>query len=134
MDGKGMSERVIKASESAVILAEALGKGEASTALVNKEEVGYGLIRAKLRNKIPVPEMHQNGDDMYFITAGKGTVYLGGKMMDTEETSAGEYVGKSLKGGTPTVVEAGDIVSIPRGTPHMMGCPEGKVEYYIVKI
>ncbi len=129
-----MVERVIKASESAAILAEALSKGEASTVLVNKDEMGYGLIRMKLRNATPVPEMHQNADDMYFITAGKGTVYLGGEMMDAEETSAGEYEGGILKGGTATVVEAGDIVSIPRRTPHMMSCPEGEVEYYVVKI
>lgn len=129
-----MRAKVIKASESAAILAEALGKGEDSTVLVNKDEVGYGLIRVKLRNAAPVPEMHQNADDMYFITDGKGTVYLGGEMMDAEETSAGEYVGGTLRGGTATVVEPGDIVSIPRRTPHMMGCPEGEVEYYVVKI
>ncbi len=129
-----MRGKIIKTSESAAILAEALSEGKEDAVLVNKDEVGYGLIRVKFQNKVPIPEMHENADDIYFITGGKGTVYLGGEMVDVEEISRGEYMGKSLKGGTATLVEPDDIVSIPRRTPHMLGCPEGEVEFYVVKI
>ncbi len=129
-----MKAKVIKASESAAKLPEISNIGESDAVLVNKDEVGYGLIRAKFQNRVPIPEMHDNADDIYFIVGGKGTVYLGGEIVDVEEISQGEYIGKSLKGSTATLVEVNDVVSIPRKTPHMLGCPEGEVEFYIVKI
>ena len=134
MEGKKMKGKVIKASKSAAILAETSNEGESDAVLVNKDEVGYGLIRVKFQNRVSIPEMHDNADDIYFIAGGKGTVYLGGEMVDVEEISQGEYIGKSLKRGTATLVEANDIVSIPRKTPHMLCCPQGEVEFYVVKI
>ena len=130
-----MDAGVFKAEHVAEQLASALAAGECAAKLVEQDEgLGYGVIVTHLKDRVPAPELHREADDVYYVLEGEGTVYLGGEIEDAEENAPGEIVGKRLIGASATTVTPGDIVSIPRCTPHMMGCPGGEVKYLVMKV
>ena len=130
-----MDARVIKKSEVESRLNAALAEGKAGVSMIGKDDgLGYGVVIAHLTDRAPKPESHDNADDVYHVIDGEGTIYLGGTIDGRQETSPGEWIGESLTGATETVMRAGDIVSIPRTVPHMVGCPGGSVRYLVVKV
>ena len=130
-----MGGTVYQAEDVAGRLAAEIAKGECAVKLLTKEEgLGYGLIVTQLANRDPKPEMHDAADDVYYVLEGQGTLYLGGEMQGVQETSPGEYIGESVDNPAPHELGPGDVVSIPRKTVHMMGCPGGSVKYLVVKV
>lgn len=63
-------------------------------------------------------EVHDNSDDVYYILDGEATLILGGSLVDPHQISPGEWRSKSAAGGQKIVVKKGDLVVVPRGTPH----------------
>jgi mannose-6-phosphate isomerase-like protein (cupin superfamily) len=126
---------VFKASEVERLVAQAHAAGKSGATLVAREEgLGYGLILTHFKDRQPKPELHEAADDIYYILEGSGTLSLGGEIADRTRKSAGEWTGRTIEGAEVVEVSAGDAVSIPRGTPHMMGCPGGEMRYVVVKV
>ena len=63
-------------------------------------------------------EVHDNSDDIYFVLAGKATLMLGGRLVNANEISPGEWRSKTGSGAQRIDVKKGDLVVVPRGTPH----------------
>jgi mannose-6-phosphate isomerase-like protein (cupin superfamily) len=64
-------------------------------------------------------EIHEHADDIFYVLDGSAVVTLGGTLIAAVQTAEGEWRGSGLLGGTEHYVSAGDIILIPRGTPHM---------------
>lgn len=64
-------------------------------------------------------EIHELADDVFYVLQGSAVVTLGGTLNDPVQTADGEWRGTGIIGGTEREVSAGDIILIPRGTPHM---------------
>lgn len=63
-------------------------------------------------------EVHDGSDDIYYVLEGEAALLLGGSLVDANEISAGEWRAKSSNGGQNVVIKKGDLVIVPRGTPH----------------
>jgi mannose-6-phosphate isomerase-like protein (cupin superfamily) len=63
-------------------------------------------------------EVHDAADDIYYVLDGKATLMLGGSLNDAKEISPGEWRSKSASGGQQVNIRKGDLIVVPRGTPH----------------
>lgn len=111
---------------------EAAKSGAASTTLAQ-----YGNHHTMLayRNKDGGGEVHTQYADIFYIVRGKATLLTDGKLIDSKEDSAGELRGSGVEGGKATLLQPGDIVHIPAGTPHQLKIAKGgQLLYFVVKI
>ena len=67
----------------------------------------------------PAAEIHDASDDVYYVLEGSAVLTLGGRLEAPKETEPGEWRGPRIEGGQNFEVTKGDLVVVPRGTPHM---------------
>ena len=109
----------------------AKGDGSASETL---EKYPHHYTMLAFRQKSGGGELHQNFADTFVILDGHATVVTGGSVVDQKTVSPGEIRGKSVEGGTPQDVKAGDVVHIPAGMPHQTRVADGDtVTYFVIK-
>ena len=63
-------------------------------------------------------ESHDGSDDYYYVLSGSAVLSLGGTLVDPKEVSPGEWRAKTVTGATKYTIKKGDLVFVPRGTPH----------------
>jgi mannose-6-phosphate isomerase-like protein (cupin superfamily) len=63
-------------------------------------------------------EVHDASDDIYYVLDGTATLLLGGSLVEPNEISPGEWRAKSSTGGQKYEIRKGDLIVVPRGTPH----------------
>lgn len=63
-------------------------------------------------------EVHDLSDDVYYVLDGTATLMLGGSLVDPNEISPGEWRSKTLINGQKVEIRKGDLIVVPRGTPH----------------
>jgi mannose-6-phosphate isomerase-like protein (cupin superfamily) len=102
--------------------------------LIPRGAAGYTVMAA--RHDTPgSAEVHTLDTDIFYITEGGATFITGGKVVDPKESGANEIRGKSIDGGTTHNLAKGDVIVIPKGTPHQFkeitGAP---VLYFVVKV
>ena len=67
----------------------------------------------------PAAEVHDASDDVYYVLEGTATLTLGGRLESPKEVEPGEWRGPRIEGGQSFEVKKGDLIIVPRGTPHM---------------
>jgi mannose-6-phosphate isomerase-like protein (cupin superfamily) len=63
-------------------------------------------------------ELHDASDDIYYVLDGTATLMLGGTLDSPKEVSPGEWRAKTATGGQKFTINKGDLIVVPRGTPH----------------
>ena len=63
-------------------------------------------------------EVHDGSDDVYYVLDGEATLMLGGSLIEPNQISTGEWRSKNASGGQALVIHKGDLIVVPRGTPH----------------
>lgn len=63
-------------------------------------------------------ELHDKSDDVYYVLKGEATLELGGTLDDPKEATPGEWRAKTVTGAQSVKIKQGDLVMVPRGTPH----------------
>lgn len=71
-------------------------------------------------------ELHDASDDVYYVLEGEATLTLGGKLDNPHEISQGEWRSKSIANGQTFQIKKGDLIIVPRGTPHQRTTTKGK--------
>ncbi|PIN86297.1 hypothetical protein COV19_05815 [Candidatus Woesearchaeota archaeon CG10_big_fil_rev_8_21_14_0_10_44_13] len=94
----------------------------------------YEIIEVGIKDKKNRAEMHEKADDIYFVLGGSARLTLGGRIVKKIRKSAGEYRGDRIAGGKTRLLKKGEIISIPRRTPHMMDARKRKIGYVVVKV
>ena len=94
----------------------------------------YEILEVKLKNKKNRAEMHEKADDVYFVLSGSARLTIGGRIIKRIKKSPGEYRGEGISGGKTKLLKKGDVVSIPRGTPHLVDVRKRKIEYVVIKV
>lgn len=79
-------------------------------------------------------EVHDGSDDIYYVLDGRATLVLGGSLVEAKEVSPGEWRSKSAVGGTSYVIKKGDLVFVPRGTPHQRTVTGKGFKMILIKI
>jgi mannose-6-phosphate isomerase-like protein (cupin superfamily) len=78
-------------------------------------------------------ESHDDSDDVYYVLEGSAELTLGGKLENPREISAGEWRAARIVGGETFTIQKGDLIIVPRGTPHHRINTKGK-EFSLILI
>ncbi len=87
------------------------------------------------KNKIGAPaELHDASDDVYYVIEGSATLMLGGKLDAPKETEPGEWRSPRIIDGKTYEITKGDLVIVPRGTPHQRSTANKDFTMILIKI
>lgn len=78
-------------------------------------------------------ESHDDSDDVYYVLEGSAQLTLGGKLENPREISSGEWRAARITGGETFTIQKGDLIIVPRGTPHHRINTKGK-EFSLILI
>jgi mannose-6-phosphate isomerase-like protein (cupin superfamily) len=79
-------------------------------------------------------EVHDASDDVYYVLEGAATLTLGGKLDAPQEVQTGEWRGPGISGGQAFTVNKGDLIIVPRGTPHQRSTKGRDFTMILIKI
>ena len=79
-------------------------------------------------------ELHDASDDVYYVLAGSATLTLGGKLDAPKETDPGEWRSPRIVDGKTVEIKKGDLVVVPRGTPHQRSTANKDFTMILIKI
>lgn len=108
-------------------VAEAVSKGGSLTRGSNY------IVSISRRDKAGQAEVHENETDTFYIMEGAATFVTGGTVVDGKTTRPGQILGTGLNGGQSHSLSKGDVIVIPKGTPHWFKEVPSLVVYYVVK-
>ena len=89
-------------------------------------------IKLSVRTSSGGAEIHAHYDDIFLVTGGRATLITGGRVLQAQTGADGETKGSSIEGGTRRLLEEGDVVHIPAGTPHQLLIAPGETYRSIV--
>lgn len=108
---------------------------------IEKAKVGPGTlargadhnVSVSRRDKTGQSEIHENETDVFYVMEGSATLVTGGTVVDGKTTAPGQIRGSGITGGTTHMLKAGDVIAIPKGTPHWFKEVPELVVYFVVK-
>jgi len=92
----------------------------------------YTVIMSR-RVKGGSSEVHAADTDTFYIIEGSATFVTGGTVEGEKTTGPGEIRGTGISGGHSRTLSKGDVIVIPKGTPHWFKEVPKLVIYYVVK-
>lgn len=78
-------------------------------------------------------EVHDASDDVFYAIDGSAQLILGGKLDNPREATPGEWKSAKIIGGQTFIIQKGDLIVVPRGTPHQRIAVKGK-EFSLILI
>src|SRR5215213_7677409 len=79
-------------------------------------------------------EVHDASDDVYYVLEGSATLTLGGKLDAPREVEPGEWRSPRVTGGQTFEIKKGDLIIVPRGTPHARSTAGRDFSMILIKI
>ena len=80
-------------------------------------------------------ETHLKDTDVIYVLQGAATFVTGGTSLDDKSAAPNELLGASIKGGETWRLKKGDVIIVPKGTPHWFKkVDQGPFLYFIVKV
>jgi mannose-6-phosphate isomerase-like protein (cupin superfamily) len=79
-------------------------------------------------------EVHDGADDIFVILEGSATLTLGGALDSPKQIQPGEWRAAAITGGRELRLAKGDVVVVPRGTPHRRITPAQDVTLMVIKV
>jgi mannose-6-phosphate isomerase-like protein (cupin superfamily) len=76
-------------------------------------------------------EYHEGRDHIFLIVDGATKYELGGIPKDARKTKPGEWLAPASEGATSLTLKKGDMLMIPRGTPHRRST-DGSVTFTLI--
>ncbi|NOT47993.1 MAG: hypothetical protein HOP17_09650 [Acidobacteria bacterium] len=110
---------------------EAFSKGAVLSGGSNGENY---MVHASRREKSGLAEVHDLDTDIIYVLDGAATIVTGGTSIDPKTVEPNEHRGTSIDGGEIRQLKKGDVLIIPKGTPHWFKQVDGTFLYYVVKV
>lgn len=95
---------------------------------------GHYMVHASRRDAEGQVEVHVKDADIIYMLEGSTTFVTGGEIVNPKTTAAGEIRGTDIRGGETRTLTKGDVMVVPKGTPHWFKAVSGPVLYYVVKV
>jgi mannose-6-phosphate isomerase-like protein (cupin superfamily) len=95
---------------------------------------GSYQVHASRREAAGQVEVHVNETDIIYMLEGTTTFVTGGTVVGGKTTAPGEVRGTDVQGGEARRLGKGDVIIVPKGTPHWFKEVSGTVLYYVVKV
>ena len=115
----------------AKMVADGFAKGSVLDDASNGENY---MVHASRREKSGMSEVHELDTDIIYVLDGTATFVTGGKSVDPKMVAANEFRGSMIDGGDSRQLKKGDVVIVPKGTPHWFKQVDGAFLYYVVKV
>jgi mannose-6-phosphate isomerase-like protein (cupin superfamily) len=118
---------VVKTKQSLDDLEKSLGTDNKVEDLTGgpRTQLRVAVQHDKLRQNADA-EVHDESDDVYYVLEGSAQLTLGGTLDNPSEASPGEWKSKRINGGKTFEIQKGDLIIVPRGTPHQRNSTPGK--------
>jgi quercetin dioxygenase-like cupin family protein len=95
---------------------------------------GNYMVHASRRDIEGQVEVHTRDADIIYVLEGTTTFVTGGTVVGASTTAPDEIRGASVQGGETRTLTKGDVMIVPKGTPHWFKEVTGTVLYYVVKV
>lgn len=112
-------------------VSDAFSKG---AVLLGDEKGENYQVHASRREKSGLVEVHELDTDIIYVLGGTATIVTGGKSLESKQVAANEFRGSSVDGGETRNLKKGDVLVVPKGTPHWFKQVDGAFLYYVVKV
>lgn len=96
-------------------------------------QMRVAVFHDEKRENDPI-EVHDGSDDIYYVLDGTATLLLGGSLIDANEISPGEWRAKASTGGEKVTIRKGDLIVVPRGTPHQRTATGKTFSMILIKV
>ena len=92
------------------------------------------MVHASRREKAGMSEVHELDADIIYVLGGTATFVTGGKSVDPKMVAPHEFRGSMIEGGETRELKKGDVIIVPKNTPHWFKRVDGAFLYYVVKV
>lgn len=92
------------------------------------------MVHASRREKAGMSEVHELDTDIIYVLDGTAAFVTGGKSIDAKQIAPNELRGMGIENGETRNLKKGDVVIVPKGTPHWFKEVSGAFLYYVVKV
>jgi glc operon protein GlcG len=92
------------------------------------------MVHASRREKPGMSEVHELDTDIIYVLGGTATFVTGGTSVEPKMVAPNEFRGTRVEGGESRQLQKGDVVIVPKGTPHWFKQVDGAFLYYVVKV
>jgi len=92
------------------------------------------MVHASHRDAAGMAEVHELDADIIYVLDGTATFVTGGTAENLKPTAANELRGSGIRGGETRRIAKGDVLIVPKGTPHWFQQVSSPFNYYVVKV
>jgi mannose-6-phosphate isomerase-like protein (cupin superfamily) len=126
---------VVLSSQSLDDLKQKLQPDNKTEELIDSNGMQLRVAVQHEKNKTGAPaELHNASDDVYYVLEGGATLVLGGKLEAPKEVEPGEWRSPRIIDGKTFQITKGDLVIVPRGTPHQRSTANKDFTMILIKI
>jgi mannose-6-phosphate isomerase-like protein (cupin superfamily) len=131
---KPIRDYVVKTKQEVTDLEKALGNENKVTDLTGGAGTQLRVaIQHDEKKDSAEAESHDDSDDVYYVLSGSAQLTLGGALENPREATPGEWRAARIVGGKTFTIIKGDLIVVPRGTPHHRINSKGK-EFTLILI
>ncbi len=125
---------IVKTKQSVADLKKSLGNENKVTDLIGGEGMQLRVaVQHDEKKDSADAEVHDASDDVYYVLEGSAELTLGGQLENPREISSGEWRSAKIVDGKTFTITKGDLIVVPRGTPHQRVNSKGK-EFSLILI
>jgi mannose-6-phosphate isomerase-like protein (cupin superfamily) len=126
---------VVMSSQTLDDLKQKLQPGNKTEELIDSAGMELRVAVQHEKNKTgAAAELHDASDDVYYVLEGGATLVLGGKLDAPKEVEPGEWRSPRIIDGKTFEITKGDLVVVPRGTPHQRSTANKDFTMILIKI
>jgi mannose-6-phosphate isomerase-like protein (cupin superfamily) len=126
---------VVKSAQSLDDLQQSLKPDNKVSELIDSEGMQLRVAVQHEKNRAgAAAELHDASDDVYYVLDGSATLVLGGKLEAPKETDPGEWRSPKIIDGKTFEIKKGDLIVVPRGTPHQRSTENKDFMMILIKI
>jgi mannose-6-phosphate isomerase-like protein (cupin superfamily) len=126
---------VVMPAQTLSDLKEKLKPGNKTEELIDSAGMELRVAVQHENNKTgAAAELHDASDDVYYVLEGSATLVLGGKLDAPREVEPGEWRSPKIIDGKTFEITKGDLVVVPRGTPHQRSTANKDFSMILIKI
>ena len=126
---------VVMSGQSLDELQKSLQPDNKTSELIDSAGMQLRVAVQHEKNRSGAPaELHDASDDVYYVLDGSATLVLGGKLEDPKETDPGEWRSPRIIEGKTFEIKKGDLIVVPRGTPHQRSTANKDFNMILIKI
>jgi mannose-6-phosphate isomerase-like protein (cupin superfamily) len=126
---------VVKSAQSLDDLQQTLKPDNKTFELIDSEGMQLRVAVQHEKNRAGTSaELHDASDDVYYVLDGSAILVLGGKLDAPKEAEPGEWRSPKIIAGKSFEIKKGDLIVVPRGTPHQRTTENKDFTMILIKI